>query len=91
MQPSILQSPRPPSFSFYIPSTDFPQICDRIALLLHRRPQLLQVLNDRHIGVHEAVDTVLCALLLAPVQLTRSERSSDALLEADICERVNGW
>jgi len=55
------------------------------ALLLHGRPQLLQMLDDRHVGVHKAVDAVLRALLLSPVQLTRPERSSDTLLETDIC------
>jgi len=82
---SFLHPPNPQTtHSLWVSS--FIHISSRI---LHRRPQLLQMPDDRHIRIHEAVDTVLRALLLAPVQLAGPERSSDALLEADVRKRVN--
>jgi hypothetical protein len=48
----------------------------------------LQVLDGQHANVHEAVHAVREARLLALVQLTVLERTSDALLEARLCQVV---
>lgn len=59
--------------------------------LLHVRSHLLQVLDDDEVCIHEAVDTVLHAGLLASVQLARGDLAGDALAETGVCERVDGY
>lgn len=53
-------------------------------------PHLLEVLDDHHVGVHVAVDTVLHASILASGKSALRHAASDALLEADGVELVDG-
>jgi hypothetical protein len=57
---------------------------------LRLRPHLLEVLDDHHVGVHVAVDTVLHASILASGKGALRQAAGDALLEADGVEFVNG-
>lgn len=59
--------------------------------LLHVRSHLLQVLDDDEVCIHEAVDAVLHAGLLASVQLARGNLAGDALAETGVCEGVDGY
>lgn len=54
------------------------------------RSHLLQVLDDDEVCVHEAVDAVLHAGLLASVELARGNLAGDALAETGVCEGVDG-
>ena len=53
-------------------------------------PHLLEVLDDHHVGIHVAVDTVLHASILASGESALRQAAGDALLEADGVELVNG-
>ena len=53
-------------------------------------PHLLKVLDDHHIGVHVAIDTVLHASILTSSEGALRQAASDALLEADGVELVDG-
>lgn len=53
-------------------------------------PHLLEVLDDHHVGVHVAIDTVLHAGILASGKSALRQAASDALLEADGVELVDG-
>jgi len=53
-------------------------------------PHLLKVLDDHHVGVHVAVDAVLHASILASSKSALRHAASDALLEADGVELVDG-
>lgn len=53
-------------------------------------PHLLKVLDDHHVGVHVAVDAVLHASILASSEGALRQAASDALLEADGVELVDG-
>ena len=53
-------------------------------------PHLLQVLDDHHVGIHVAVDTVLHAAVLAAIERALRHAAGDALLEADGVELVDG-
>lgn len=50
----------------------------------------LQMLQNRQVGVHPSFHAVVCAGLFCPVQTSRGNLSSDALLPADVGEVVNG-
>ena len=54
-------------------------------------PHLLKVLDDHHVGIHVAVDTVLHASILASGKGALRHAASDALLEADGVELVDGY
>ena len=53
-------------------------------------PHLLKVLDDHHVGIHVAVDTVLHAGILASGKSALRQAAGDALLEADGVELVDG-
>ena len=53
-------------------------------------PHLLKVLDDHHVGVHVAVNAVLHASILASGKSALRHATSDALLEADGVELVDG-
>jgi hypothetical protein len=54
-------------------------------------PHLLKVLDNHHVGIHVAVDAVLHASVLASCEGALRHAASDALLEADGVEFVDGW
>lgn len=53
-------------------------------------PHLLKVLDDHHVGVHVAIDTVLHASILTASESALRQAASDALLEADGVKLVDG-
>jgi hypothetical protein len=53
-------------------------------------PHLLQVPDDSHVGIHVAVDAVLHAGVLVALERTGGHATSNALLEADGVELVDG-
>lgn len=48
------------------------------------------MLDDHHVGIHVAVDTVLHASVLAALERALRHAAGDALLEADGVEFVDG-
>ena len=61
---------------------------ERKASPLH--PHLLQMPDDSHVGVHVAVDAVLHACVFITLERAGGHATSDALLEADGVELVDG-
>jgi hypothetical protein len=53
-------------------------------------PHLLEVLDNHHVGIHVAVDTVLHASVFASGKSALRHAAGDALLEADGVEFVDG-
>lgn len=64
-----------------------PRAINAILLL---RPHHLQMPQHRKVRVHESVHTVLHARVLLTRQSSARDRSPNALLEAGLCEFVNG-
>lgn len=58
--------------------------------LLHRRSHGLEMLEHSHITIHESIDAVLHARLFRSVELARRNLARNALLEAAVCEAVDG-
>lgn len=63
---------------------------NQLIVILAQRSHLLQVLDDSHVRVHEAVHTVAHAGFLSTVQRARGNLARDTLLKAGIGEAVNG-
>lgn len=58
--------------------------------ILHVRSHLLQVLDNNQIRIHEAINTVLHAGLLASVQFARRNLAGDTFAETGVGEGVDG-
>lgn len=54
------------------------------------RSHLLQVLDNNQVCIHEAINTVLHAGLLASVQFARRNLAGDAFAETGVGEGVDG-
>jgi hypothetical protein len=70
------------------PSTRIVHRRNRKSSPLH--PHLLQMSDDSHVGVHVTVDAVLHAGVLVTLERAGGHATSDALLEADGVELVDG-
>ena len=54
-------------------------------------PQSLQMLQNRQVGIHPPLNTILRTPFLSAFQPARRDLSGDAFLPADIRQMVNGF
>src|SRR5690625_1668595 len=52
---------------------------------------LFQMLQNRKVGIHPPINTILCAGLFTSVHRSGGDLSGDAFLPAHICELVNSY